>query len=111
MDFSESWMYLSIAIAFGVLGTTSMKLSHGLKKWKPSVCLILFYLFSFTALTLALEGIDMSIVYAVWSGIGTVIIAFIGYFVFEEKISFKKILSLLLIVLGVCGIHLTNALQ
>jgi multidrug transporter EmrE-like cation transporter len=37
MAFSESWWYLLIAIAFGVLGTTSMKLSHGLKKWKPSV--------------------------------------------------------------------------
>lgn len=111
MTFSESWWYLLIAIAFGALGTTSMKLSHGLKKWKPSVCLILFYLISFAALTLALEGIDISIVYAIWSGIGTVFVAIIGYFVFEEKISIKKSLSLLLIVLGVFGIHLTNALH
>jgi small multidrug resistance pump len=111
MVFSESWWYLLIAIAFGVLGTTSMKLSYGLKKWKPSVCLILFYLISFAALTLALEGIDISIVYAIWSGIGTVFVAIIGYFVFEEKISVKKCLSLLLIVLGVFGIHLTNAFR
>lgn len=111
MMFSESWWYLLIAIAFGVLGTTSMKLSHGLKKWKPSVCLILFYLISFAALTLALDGIDISIVYAVWSGIGTVFVAIIGFFVFEEKISIKKAFSLLLIVLGVLGIHLTNALH
>lgn len=109
MEFSESWWYLGVAITFGVLGTTSMKLSHGLKKWKPSVCLILFYLFSFAALTLALEGIDISIVYAIWSGIGTVFVAIIGYFIFEEKISIKKVLSLFLIVLGVFGIHLTNA--
>ena len=111
MVFSESWWYLLIAIAFGVLGTTSMKLSQGLKKWKPSVCLILFYLVSFAALTLALEGIDISIVYAVWSGVGTIFIAIIGYFVFEEKISLKKMMSLFLIVLGVFGIHLTNAIQ
>jgi small multidrug resistance pump len=60
---------------------------------------------------LALEGIDISIVYAIWSGIGTIFVAIIGYFVFEEKISVKKSLSLLLIVLGVFGIHLTNALH
>lgn len=106
---SSSWIYLLIAIPFGVLGTISLKLSHGLKKWKPSFSLVVFYTISFAALTLAIKGIDISIVYAIWSGVGTIFVAIIGVLVFEESVSFKKIISLLLIVAGIIGIHLTNA--
>lgn len=111
MSISESWWYLFIAILFGVLGTVSLKMSHGLRKWKPSVCLIIFYLISFIVMTLAIQGIDISIVYAIWSGVGTILVAIIGILIFEESISIKKIISLLLIVVGVVGIHLTNAFQ
>ena len=109
MQVSESWWYLLVAIFFGALGTVSMKLSHGLQKWKPTLCLMLFYFISFAALTLALEGIDISIVYAIWSGVGTIFVAIVGVILFKESISFRKILSLFLIVLGVIGIHLPNA--
>lgn len=106
---SNSWLWLIIAIPFGVLGTVSMKLSHGLKKWKPSISLVIFYTISLAALTLAIQGIDISIVYAIWSGIGTILIAIIGILIFEESISLRKVVSLLLIVAGVVGIHLTDA--
>lgn len=111
LQFPHSGWYLSVAILFGVLGTISMKLSHGLQKWKPSMSLVAFYLISFVALTLAVEGTDISIVYAVWSGVGTIMVAIIGMLIFEESLSFKKIISLCLIVIGVLGIHLTNAFQ
>jgi small multidrug resistance pump len=111
MSISSSWLFLLIAIPFGVLGTVSMKLSHGLKKWKPSVCLIIFYCISFVALTLALQGIDVSIVYAIWSGLGTILIAIIGVLVFDESVSLKKLMSLGLIVIGMIGIHLANVLK
>lgn len=110
MMISDSWLYLLVAIPFGVLGTISMKLSHGLKKWKPSVCLLVFYLISFIALTLAIQGIDVSIVYAIWSGIGTILVGIIGVLIFEESVSIKKALSLFLIVMGVIGMHLANVL-
>jgi small multidrug resistance pump len=109
MMLTNSWFYLAIAIFFGVLGTVSMKLSQGLKKWKPSVSLAIFYVISFIALTLAIKGIDMSIVYAIWSGVGTVLVAVIGFFIFKEPVTLRKIISLLLIVIGVLGIHLNNA--
>lgn len=106
---SPSWLFLFIAIPFGALGTISMKLSDGFQKWKPTVALIIFYLISFSAMTLALKKIDMSLVYAIWSGLGTVLVSIIGILLFEESISLKKIICLLLIVAGVIGIHLTNA--
>lgn len=108
MTFSSSWMYLIIAIPFGVLGTVSMKLSHGFKKWKPSLFLSIFYIISFVAMTLAIQGIDISIVYAIWSGVGTIFVAIIGVLVFEESVSFRKVASLMLIVIGVIGMHLGN---
>lgn len=106
----DSWWYLIIAIPFGVLGTISMKLSHGFKKWKPSLCLAIFYIISFVALTLAIQGIDVSIVYAIWSGVGTILVAVIGALIFDEPMSTRKVFSIMLIVAGVLGIHLANAL-
>jgi small multidrug resistance pump len=108
MNALDSWYYLSIAIIFGVLGTISMKLSQGLKNWKPTISLFFCYLICFVALTMALKRIDMSIVYAIWSGVGTIIIALVGVAIFDESFSLKKLISLLLIVLGVIGIHLSN---
>lgn len=107
---SDSWICLCVAILFGVFGTISMKLSHGLQKWKPTACLFIFYMISFFALTLALRGIDMSIVYTIWSGVGTVIVAIIGVLIFGESASWQKSFSLLFIVIGVIGIHLSNVL-
>jgi len=107
----DSWWYLIIAIPFGVLGTVSMKLSHGLTRWRPSLCLSIFYLISFVAMTLAIKGIDVSIVYALWSGIGTILIAILGTAIFKEAMSIKKILSIMCIVIGVIGIHLVNAIH
>ncbi|MDR3477695.1 MAG: multidrug efflux SMR transporter [Gammaproteobacteria bacterium] len=105
---TSSELCLLVAILFGVLGTVSMKLSDGLQKLKPSVCLLIFYSISFAALTLAVQGVDISIVYAIWSGVGTILVAIIGVLLFHESISVTKVISLLLIVIGVLGIHLTD---
>ena len=107
----EGWFYLFVAIPFGVLGTISMKLSHGLQKWKPTICVAIFYFISFVAMTLALKNLEVSVVYAIWSGLGTVIVTLVGVFLFKESISVSKIVSLLLIVVGVIGMHLSHAYQ
>ncbi|EKD54757.1 MAG: hypothetical protein ACD_60C00046G0004 [uncultured bacterium] len=109
MSFATGWWYLMVAIPFGVLGTLSMKLSNGFLRWKSSLCILVFYTISFVALTLAIQKIDLSIVYALWSGIGTILVAILGVFLLGESISIKKIFSIGLIVLGVLGIHLANA--
>lgn len=107
---ANSWISLMIAIFFGVLGTISMKLSDGLQKLKPALCLIIFYCISFVAMTYALEYIELSIVYAIWSGIGTLLVAMVSIFLFEESISVRKIIFLSLIIIGIIGIHLSDSL-
>jgi small multidrug resistance pump len=108
---TDSWISLGIAIIFGVLGTMSMKLSHGLQYRKPIICLIFFYTISFIALTFAMKYIQLSVVYAVWSGVGMVLVATIGIIHFHESISIRKIVFLTLIIIGVIGIHLSDGLS
>jgi len=101
-----SWLYLVLAIVLEVSGTTSMKVSQGFTRVVPSVLMFLFYGLSLSALTLALKKIDVSVAYAVWSGLGTALIASVGVLWFREPLNAMKIMSLLLIILGVIGLNL-----
>jgi small multidrug resistance pump len=101
-----SWLYLVLAIVLEVSGTTSMKLSQGFTKILPSVLMFLCYGLSLSALTFALKKIDVSVAYAVWSGLGTALIASVGVLWFREPLNALKIISLLLIIMGVIGLNL-----
>jgi len=101
-----TWLYLALAITLEVSGTTCMKLSEGFTKTVPSVLLFVFYTVSFCFLTLALKKIDVSIAYAVWSGVGTALIATIGVLWFKEPATALKLISLGLIIIGVVGLNL-----
>lgn len=106
-----AWLYLILAILFEVAGTTCMKLSAGFSKLIPSILLFLFYAGSLVALTFALKEIDVSIAYAVWSGLGTALITLVGIFFFRESVTLLKIVSILLIIIGVMGLNLAGARQ
>ena len=101
------WLYLLLAILFEVLGTTAMKLSEGFTKTTPSIAMAIFYILSLVMLTLTLKKIDVSIAYAIWSGLGTALIASIGIMVFGESLTPMKIASIALIILGVIGLQLS----
>jgi small multidrug resistance pump len=101
----HGWWLLAAAIVFEIAGTTCMKLSDGFSKLAPSVLLILFYLIAFSALTLCLKTIGMSIAYAIWAGVGTALAAIIGFFYFKEPASAMKVFCIVLILIGVVGLH------
>ena len=103
-----SWVYLVCAIIMEVIGTTNMKLSDGFTKTLPSILMFVFYGFSFAFLTLALKKIDLSLSYAIWSGVGTALIATIGILYFKEPVTAIKIGSVALIVIGVVGLALVE---
>jgi len=103
-----SLLYLAAAIFLEIGGTTSLKLSDGLTRLGPTGAVVVCYAASFALLSLALRGIDLSIAYAVWSGVGTAIVATIGIVWFGESAGVWKLLSLALIVLGVAGLHLSG---
>jgi small multidrug resistance pump len=99
------WLCLAGAIALEIAGTISMKLSQGFTRTLPSVLIFVFYAGSFTLMTVAVKKIDVSVSYAIWSGVGTTAIALIGVYWFREALTTMQIASIILIVTGVIGLR------
>jgi small multidrug resistance pump len=104
----NAWIYLAMAILLEVSGTACMKLSYGFTRLLPSALMMVFYLLSFSSLTMALRQIPLSTAYAVWSGVGTALIAIIGFVCFREAATLVKVASIGLIVAGVVGLKLAK---
>src|SRR3954452_14016485 len=99
---------LIVAILLEVAGTTNMKFSEGFSKLIPSVGVIFFYAVSVIALTFAVNRMDVSVAYAIWSGLGTALVAIIGLWFFQESITTTKVVGLVLIIVGVAMLHFTS---
>ena len=108
---SQAWMLLSVAIVLEVAGTTCMKLSNGFSRPIPSVAMFAFYGLAFACNTVAVKTLDLSITYAVWSGVGTIATACIGIFYFKEAATALKLVSISFIVMGVFGLHAASRQQ
>ena len=100
------WLILALGIVFEVLGTICMKYAEGFTKLIPSIFVFVFYGISLAALVFVLEKMQVSIAYAVWASAGIVLIALLGIVFFHESISTVKIISLILIILGILGLEL-----
>ena len=102
------WILLSAAILLEVAGITAMKLSRGFAELIPSVAVPVFYVLSAAAVIMALKRLDLSVTYAICSGVGTALAAMIGIAYFREPLTLFKMASLLLVVLGVIGLTLAG---
>jgi small multidrug resistance pump len=102
---NQAWAVLSLAIVFEVAGTTCMRLSESFTRLIPSVLIFVFYAISFALNTVVTRTLGLSVVYAVWSGVGTVLTAAIGFIYFKEPATALKMVSAGLIVIGVIGLH------
>jgi small multidrug resistance pump len=91
-----------------VTGTTALKLSQGFSRLAPSLVVVISYCLSFYLLSLTLKKMEVGVVYAIWSAVGTALIATIGILWFKEPISVLKIASLALIIFGVIGLNLSG---
>ena len=100
------WILLFVAILLEVAGITSMKLSRGFAEMVPSIAVPVFYMLSAAAVILALKRLDLSVTYAIWSGVGTALAAMIGIAYFREPLTLIKLASLALVILGAVGLSL-----
>ena len=103
--------YLLLAILAEVTGTTCLKLSEGFTRLLPSALMLVFYGLSLGFLGLALKKVDLSLAYAIWSGLGIAFIASVGVLWFREPVTAVKVVSLGLIVVGVAGLNLGDEAQ
>jgi small multidrug resistance pump len=102
----HKWLYLSIAILTEVIATSSLKTTDGFKKLWPSLLVVLSYALSFYFLSLTLRYIPVGIVYAIWSGVGVVLVALIGWIAYRQHLDLPAIIGMALIVAGVVVMNL-----
>jgi len=100
------YLWLFIAIISETIGTTALQASQQFTRLWPSVAAVVSYLISFYFMTLALKVMPVGIVYAIWSGLGIVCIAAIGYVVFGQRLDMPAVAGLAMIIAGILVIHL-----
>ncbi|HNW03251.1 MAG TPA: multidrug efflux SMR transporter [Burkholderiaceae bacterium] len=101
----QNAIFLALAIAAEIVATSSLKTSYGFTRLWPSVLTVLAYGISFYLLSQTLKRMEIGVVYAIWSGAGTALMAVVGYWFFQESMSMVKAISIALIVLGVIGLN------
>lgn len=104
----NGWIYLALGIVTEVAGTFSMKLSQGFTKLFPSVLFVLFFAIALSFINLSMKTIDMSVAYAIWSGVGIAILSILGIAFLGEPATFFRLFFIGLIIVGVVGLHAQN---
>ena len=102
------YVYLFLAILAETIGTTALQASQQFSKLLPSAIVVIAYALSFYLLALTLKFMPVGIVYAIWSGLGIVFIACIGYVVFGQKLDLPAVVGLSFIIGGILIIHLLS---
>ena len=100
------WLYLLLAIAGEVVGTTALKASDGFTRLGPSLLVILGYGIAFYLLAQVLRTIPLGITYAIWSGVGVAAVTLIGWLVYGQRLDIPAIIGIALIVAGVLVLNL-----
>jgi small multidrug resistance pump len=96
-----TYLWLLMAICSEVLATSMLKAAESFTRPLPSVIVVLGYGFSFYCLSQALKTMPVGIAYAIWSGIGTVMIALVGLFFYHQTLDRAALLGISMIVAGV----------
>jgi small multidrug resistance pump len=103
------YVFLVMAIAAEVAATTALKYSAGFTRLWPSLFTVLGYVVSFALLAKTLDSVPMGTAYAIWSGIGTAVIAVLGLILFGEGLGAVKLTGMALIIVGVVVLNLGGA--
>lgn len=102
----KSYLFLLGAIIFEMLATTALKSSEQFSKLVPSILCVLGYILAFYFLSLTLKTMPVGIAYAIWAGLGIVLISIVGIFAFKQIPDLPAIIGMVLIVAGVLVINL-----
>lgn len=96
-----NWLYLMLAILSEVIATSALKASEGLSKLYPSLLVLSGYSLAFYFLSLTLRTIPVGIAYAIWSGIGIILISIVGWVVYDQKLDTPALIGIGFIIVGV----------
>lgn len=101
-----AYFYLGLAIICEVIGTTFLKTTNGFTVLLPSIAVALGYGAAFYFLSLSLQTIPVGIAYAVWAGMGIVLISLVSWLVYEQRLDIGAIIGMILIIAGVVVVKL-----
>ena len=96
-----NWLYLTVAIVCEVIATSALKSSEGFTRLLPSVVVVVGYGAALYFLSLTLRTIPVGVAYAVWSGVGVVLITVVGWLVFKQELDMPAFIGIGLIASGV----------
>ncbi len=99
-------LYLVIAIVSEVIGTSALKLSDGFTRLGPSLVVVAGYASAFFFLSLTLRTIPVGVAYAIWSGVGVVLITLVAWLWMDQKLDLAGVIGIGLIVAGVVVLNL-----
>jgi len=104
----NNWIILFIAITAEVIATSALKSSEGFTKPVASIVVVVGYVVAFYCLSLTLKTIPVGVAYAIWSGVGIVLITTVAWFVFDQKLDIWGIIGIVLIMSGVLILNLLS---
>ena len=105
----KSWLFLSVAIIAEVIATSSLKSSEGFTRLLPSVLVVVGYGLAFYFLSLSLKSIPVGIAYAVWAGLGVVLVAATAWLLHGQKLDGWALVGMGLIISGVAVLNLLSS--
>jgi small multidrug resistance pump len=103
---ASTYLLLGIAIVAEVIATTALKAADGFSRLGPSVVVVLGYAIAFGCLSFTLKTLPTGIAYAIWSGVGIVLVSALGWFVHRQALDVPALIGLGLIVAGVLVVNL-----
>ena len=107
----KHWLFLGIAIVGEVIATSALKSSDGFSRLLPSLVVVSGYCLAFYFLSLALREIPVGVAYAIWSGIGVVLIAGFAWIFQGQKLDLAAVAGMTLIICGVAVMNIFSKVQ
>lgn len=101
----QAYLMLGVAIICEIIGSAFMGKSDGFSKLLPTFVTLVFYAVAFFLLANVIKTIPLGIAYAIWSGVGIMLTAIVGYFLFGNRLDLPAVVGMALIILGVLIIN------
>jgi small multidrug resistance pump len=102
----KTFLLLFFAILAEVVATSALKASEGFTRLAPSILVVVGYGAAFTCLSLTLKTLPLGVAYAIWSGVGTALVALIGWLYYKQQLDGPAIFGITLIIAGAAVLNL-----
>lgn len=103
-----SYLYLLGTIFFESIGVALLNKSNGFNNWKYLLAGLIMFNFGMVAFAMALKTIDMTIANTTWAGASILIVAILGYLIFDERYHFTQYLYIGFVIIGLVGLNLSG---